>query len=303
MVVRPERDGTIAGHGVQRLGRRRAVRPRLLEPAVPAQPSVPARAADDLERLGHGGRAAQIQLLSGERPVQEVHVGVAERGQHAPPLEIDALVADRVGAALAHVDPTGDRVGRDRQRPHLREARVHRVDRPVVEDHGSTNLRDRDAQGRDRPQARGTPIRPRRRRPRRGAHRPAHRSRLFLGHEPAGTPRRSRRGRARAARAARPRAGSGRVAARADRAAAVARSARGCNGDRRPREREHDRPRARRASRRASTSATGGGCPTTSSRTARRPSAGCARASRIGSWRACVPPLSRCGREPRRSRR
>ena len=166
----------------------------------------------------------------------------------------------RTSTPPAIVSPATD------ERAHLREARIHRVDRPVVEDHGSTNLRDRDSRRRDRPQARALRSALARRRPRRGADRPAHRSRLLLGHEPAGPP--GRAGRRRAACCSCGACSSGRGPSR--------RSSGSSRCGRSPRSRPRsataglesgraDRPRARRAAGARSTSATAAGCPTTSS--------------------------------------
>ena len=277
VVVRPERDRPLAGDAVEDLRCRPSVGPGLLEPAVAAQPPVTLRRglARDPQRLGHRPGPAELELGPAQGPVEEVDVGVAEAGQDAPPLQVDPLVPDGVGGALAHVDSAGDRVGRDRERAHLGQAGIHGVDGPVVQDHGSTNLRDRDAEGRDRPQAGGAQIRARRRRPRRRADRPAHRPRLLLGDEPAGAPRR-------AGRAARPccscaacssgpgpsrrSIGSSRCARSAPSRAALA--AAGVESG------ATDRPRARRPAGAGSTSATPAGCPSMSSATARRPCGG-----------------------------
>src|SRR5439155_26882545 len=83
----------------------------------------------------------QVEPASLERPVQEVHVRVAESWQHAAAVEIDPLVADGVGAPLPHVHATRDQATGDGQRTHLRQARVHGVDRAVVEDQAAGSLR------------------------------------------------------------------------------------------------------------------------------------------------------------------
>src|SRR5262249_14568210 len=68
-------------------------------------------------------------------------VRVGEAGQHAAPVEVDALVADRVALALAHIHAARDHVPGHGQRAHLRQARIHRVDRAVVEDQAAGSLR------------------------------------------------------------------------------------------------------------------------------------------------------------------
>src|SRR5205085_4386107 len=64
-----------------------------------------------------------------------------ETGQHAATVQVDPLVSHRVGIALPHVHATGDQRAGHRQRPHLRQARIHRVDRAVVEDQAAGSLR------------------------------------------------------------------------------------------------------------------------------------------------------------------
>ena len=66
---------------------------------------------------------------------------VAESGQHAAAVEVDPLVADRVRVALPNVDAARDHAICHGQRAHLRQARVHRVDRAVVEDQAAGSLR------------------------------------------------------------------------------------------------------------------------------------------------------------------
>ena len=66
---------------------------------------------------------------------------VGEPGQHTAPVQVDALVADGVGISLAHVNAARDQFAGHRQRPHLGQARIHRVDRAVVEDQAAGSLR------------------------------------------------------------------------------------------------------------------------------------------------------------------
>ena len=94
------------------------------------------RRADRRQRLGAAGTVRQLQPATLERPLQEVGVAVGEAGQHAAAVEVEPLVPDGVDLALADVHAPGDQVARHRQRGHLRQTRIHRVDRAVVQDHG-----------------------------------------------------------------------------------------------------------------------------------------------------------------------
>ncbi len=61
-------------------------------------------------------------------------------GSDAAAVEVDALVPDRVGVALAHVDAARDRVAGDGERGDARQARIHRVHRPVGQDHAPVTI-------------------------------------------------------------------------------------------------------------------------------------------------------------------
>ena len=227
-------------------------------------------------------------------------------GQHAAPLEIDALVAHRVGAALAHVDTPRDRVAGDGEGPHLREARIHRVDGPVVEitaplTYATVTPRDeidrRLAALRSALAADGLD----------GALIVQHTDLAYFS----GTNQQAHlvvpgRRRARAPRAARARAGTSRVAPRADRARpAIARGARGRDGVGPGLENgstvglELDvlpaaalpRPIARRLPDHELDDCSPRGPP------------GARPASPTGSWHACAPPPSRCGAGRKRFQR
>ena len=105
VVVSPQRGRPLAGDRVQRAALWRAVRPGRLQPALAAQPAVTVVRLSRLRRsasarLRQPCRSSQRAL---ERPVQEVDVGVGEAWQHAAPVEVDPLVADGVGVALADV--------------------------------------------------------------------------------------------------------------------------------------------------------------------------------------------------------
>ena len=126
-VVRPQRRRAIAGDRVR--GRPRSPAPS----GQRAGSASPGRAASLAAGIGgraqrFGLRAARVRSSSPRASAHpEVHVAVAESGQHAAPVEVDALVADRVVVALAHVDSAGDRAGRRARARRLRGSRGSRV--------------------------------------------------------------------------------------------------------------------------------------------------------------------------------
>ena len=106
------------------------------QPWPSSQPS-PGSAAP----IAASASARLAQCVSSSRPRSSAHsrkwrVAVGEPGQHAAPVEVEPLVSDGVDLALADVHAPGDQVVRHRQRGHLWQARIHRVDRAVVQDHG-----------------------------------------------------------------------------------------------------------------------------------------------------------------------
>ena len=67
-----------------------------------------------------------------------MHVRVAEPGQDAAAAEVDPI--GRGERRLVRSDPARDPLAGDRNRPRDGNRRVHRPDRPVLEDHNSKNV-------------------------------------------------------------------------------------------------------------------------------------------------------------------
>ena len=166
--------GPIAGDRVERLGRGR----RPVGPAPPRasraraasrrRPAAPTIVAAPRPSTPQPRRSSSVRASAQSRKWTCASVNA---GQHAAPVEVDALVADRVGVALAHVDAARDqRRRRPTARapaggagPSCRPARCARITAPVT-------LRGRDSQ-RTRSSAGSRRLRDgaRRGRPRRGA--------------------------------------------------------------------------------------------------------------------------------------
>ena len=138
VVLGHQRHRHVAGDSVEcllrRLDRRR---PLAVPPAEPAQPPALGHLADRrchtrervVERLG----ALEPHLALCQRPAREVHVGVGEARQDAPPAEVDPLRAREGG--LVRPDAAGDPVARDRERRGPRQRGIERADDAVLEDH------------------------------------------------------------------------------------------------------------------------------------------------------------------------
>ena len=128
VVLGHQRHRHVAGDSVEcllrRLDRRR---PLAVPPAEPAQPPalghLADRRGDARERVVQRLRALEPHLALRQRPAREVHVGVREARQDAPPAEVDSLGAGQRG--LVRPDAAGDPVARDceRRRPGKRRDR------------------------------------------------------------------------------------------------------------------------------------------------------------------------------------
>ena len=127
VVLREEERGDVAGHRVERGGRRLLV-PLGRAPAVAADPaSVPGVRANALERLGEPADPFELHLALRQRPGREVDVRVREAGEYAAAAEVDDVGARQrrfVGA-----DAARDVCAGDGERACRRERRIHRADR------------------------------------------------------------------------------------------------------------------------------------------------------------------------------
>jgi hypothetical protein len=72
-----------------------------------------------------------------------MHVRVGEPGEDAAPAQVDRLGAREGCLVDAHA--AGDPVAGDRERTRLRQRRVERADRPVLEDHRGETTDDKEA--------------------------------------------------------------------------------------------------------------------------------------------------------------
>jgi hypothetical protein len=136
-VVRAQRHGRVREDGVERVAVGPvAVRPQLVAPAAAADPAARrSRGGDVRDGLGERARVEQRELAPRERPGGEVHVRVGEARERAAAREVEAVGAARRVARV--VEHGGDPVAVDQQRRRSRPRRIHRADRPAVqEQHG-----------------------------------------------------------------------------------------------------------------------------------------------------------------------
>ena len=134
-VVRAQRDRRVRHDRVERARGRAARRPATARRASRGRGSSRPRApwrAHACDGLAERARVEQRELATRERPRGEVHVRVGEARQRAAAREVEALrAARRVGGVVEH---GGDAVAVEQERRGGGPRRVHRADRPAVQE-------------------------------------------------------------------------------------------------------------------------------------------------------------------------
>ena len=129
VVLGHQSHGDVARHPVECPARGR-IGPVAVAPAQPAQPGAVSglrkRGAHAVERLLQRAGSLEAYLAQADRPGGEMNVGVAEAGQHATAVEIDAP------RRLIHLG--GHRVAGDRQAPGRSCARRQGANRSALQD-------------------------------------------------------------------------------------------------------------------------------------------------------------------------